>query len=77
MAYKAIKCPDLSRWEHVNECCEHILQNKDDWILVSNHVISAEQTGGTKHKIVSYLNSYLHENILLAHLSCLNAYSKA
>ena len=77
MACKAIKCPVLSRWEHVNECCEHVLQNKDDWILVSSYIITAEQTGSTKHTIASYLHSYLHENMLLAHLSFLNAYSKA
>ena len=25
----AVKCPVLSRWEHVNECCEHVLKYKN------------------------------------------------
>ena len=65
-SWKDIKCPVLSRWEHVGEYIEHVVQYKTHWILVSQYIVNINNVGSNKNDIASYLFSYLKEDVLFA-----------
>ena len=69
-----IKCPILSRWEHVGEAAEHVLKYKEQWIKMCETIIQMNNVGTNKNDISSYLFSYLHEPMLIAQLSFVHGY---
>ena len=74
---KQIKSPILTRWEYVGETCSHILEHKDNWMLVAKHIVNVQKSGSTRHTIASYLVSYLNEPMLIAHLHFIDGYIKS
>ena len=63
-----IKCPVLSRWDHVGECAENLKAHKENWLKACQHIIDINKTGSNKHDISSSLFSYLNEEIIWAQL---------
>ena len=64
--WKDMKCPVLSRWEHVGEAIQHVVEYKRQWILVSQNIIKMNNVGTNKNDIASYIYSYLKEDVLFA-----------
>ena len=71
-----IKSPIMTRWEFVGETTEHVLQYRNEWKIVTEHVVHVEKSGSTRHTIASYLLSYLREKMIMAHLYFLRSYIK-
>ena len=69
-----IKCPVLSRWEHVGEAAAHLKKNFMNWITVSLYIIDLNNVGTNKNDIASYLYSYLNKDMLYAQILFVNAY---
>ena len=70
-----MKCPVLSRWEHVGEAIQHVKKNKEEWMLMSQYIIDMNNVGTNKNDIASYLYSYLKEDILIAQLLFVSVYN--
>ena len=66
----------MTRWEFVGETTEHVLQYRNEWKIVAEHVVHVEKSGSTRHTIASYLLSYLREKMIMAHLYFLRSYIK-
>ena len=69
-----IKCPVLSRWEHVGEAAAHLKTNYKHWITVSQYIIDLKNVGTNKNDIASYLFSYLKEDMLYAQILFVDGY---
>ena len=64
--WEDIKCPVLSRWEHVRESVQHVVKYKQQWLSVAQHIININNVETNKNGIASYLFSYLNEDLLYA-----------
>ena len=69
-----IKCPVLSRWEHVGEASQHVEKYKNEWISMATYIIQMNNVGTNKNDIASYLYSYLKEDVLYSHLLFVNGF---
>ena len=72
--WKDMKCPVLSRWEHVGEAAQHVVKYKEQWMLIAKYIIDMHNVGTNKNDIASYLYSYLKEDMLYAQLLFVNGY---
>ena len=72
--WEDIKCPVLSRWEHVGEAVQHVVKYKEQWLLVAQYVIDMNNVESKNNDIASYLFSYLNEDILYAHVLFVRSY---
>jgi len=64
--WENIKCPLLTRWEHVGELVEHVVKYKEQWLIVAQNIIDMNNVRRNKNDIGSYIYSYLNEDILYA-----------
>ena len=64
--WQDIKCPALSRWEHVCEAVQHMVKYKAQWLSVTQYIIDMNNVDTNKNDIESYLYSYLNKDILYA-----------
>ena len=48
VSWQDIKCPVLSRWEHVGEAVQHIAKYKVQWLLVSQYIIDMNNVDTNK-----------------------------
>ena len=63
-----MKCPVLSRWEHVGEASNHLELNYDEWLIVCQYIIDMNKADTNANTIASYLYSYLNEDMLYSQL---------
>ena len=66
-----MKCPVLSRWEHVDKAAAHLKNNFKNWITVSLYIIDLNNVGTNKNNISSYLYFYINKDMLYAQICLL------
>ena len=64
----------MTRWEYVCEATAHLLQYKNEWLMMTKVIVSYNNTGTAKHTIGSYLYSLIQEPMPIVHVQFLHAY---